>query len=68
MHQPSAAIRPYCDSFARTMASLGPARISLGQSTIDRQPYVIATWPSAADANGAALAGLADQLEGELLD
>ena len=42
--------------------------VSMGRLTIDSQPYVIATWPSAADANGAALAGLADQLEGELLE
>jgi len=40
----------------------------MGRLTIDGQPYVIATQPSAVDANGAALAELADQLEGELLN
>jgi hypothetical protein len=36
--------------------------------TIDGQAYVIATWPGVADARGAALADLAEELDGELLD
>jgi hypothetical protein len=42
--------------------------VSIDGLTIDGQAYVIATWPSAADTRGSALAELADQLDGELLD
>jgi hypothetical protein len=42
--------------------------VALDALTIDGQPYVIATWPSAADARGSALADLAEELDGELLD
>jgi hypothetical protein len=40
----------------------------MGRLTIDGQAYVIATWPSVADARGSALAELAERLNGELLD
>lgn len=42
--------------------------VSMGQLTIDDQPYVIVTWPSVDDARGSALADLAERLGGELLD
>jgi hypothetical protein len=42
--------------------------VSLDMLTIDGQAYVIATWPIAADARGSALAELAEELDGELLD
>ena len=42
--------------------------VSMSGLTIDGQPYVIATWPSAADSRGSDLAGIAEQLDGELLD
>jgi hypothetical protein len=42
--------------------------VSVRALTIDGQPYLIATWPSAADGRGSFLATLADQLDGELLD
>jgi hypothetical protein len=42
--------------------------VSMDTLTIDGEAYVIATWPSAADARGSMLAELAEQLDGELLD
>jgi hypothetical protein len=46
-----------------------PARtVSIDGLTIDGQAYVIATWPGVADARGGALADLAEELDGELLD
>jgi hypothetical protein len=42
--------------------------VSTGGMTIDGQAYLIATWPSAADARGSAIAELAELLDGELLD
>jgi hypothetical protein len=42
--------------------------VAVSTLTIDGQPYLIATWPSANDARGSSLATLADQLDGELLD
>lgn len=46
-----------------------PAKtVAMDMLTIDGQAYVIATWPSAADTRGSALAELAEQLDGELLD
>lgn len=42
--------------------------VALNRLTIDDQPYVIATWPIAADARGSALVELAEKLDGELLD
>jgi hypothetical protein len=41
--------------------------VSVGTLTIDGQPYLIATWPKAADARGSFLATLAERLDGELL-
>jgi hypothetical protein len=40
----------------------------MGRLTIDGEAYVIASWPSASDGRGSALADLAEQLDGELLD
>lgn len=42
--------------------------VSIGTLTIDSQAYLIATWPSDADASGSVLADLAEQLDGELLE
>jgi excisionase family DNA binding protein len=42
--------------------------VSIDGLTIDGQAYVIATWPGLADSRGSALADLAEELDGELLD
>lgn len=42
--------------------------VSMGTLTIDGQPYLIATWPKAAEARGSYLATLAERLDGELLE
>jgi hypothetical protein len=42
--------------------------VSVDRLAMDGQAYVIATWPIAANARGSALAELAEELDGELLD